>query len=168
MLRRRSTTSRQLQNDSSRAVFEFGSEQELSAPYSYSRSAQVCAWLHNVCSVWIPHNLTDIHKETRVNCAKHIRRLFFAEGMDSFCNKLVVQDETWFDLEVLPTEQQNRCWLQKDQPRLQVARRKISTKKVMLLVAFSPSKRFSISAVPPGETVNTERVIDFVRHTGDL
>ena len=70
--------------------------------------------LRNVCSVWIPHNLTDINKQTRVNCAKHIRRLFFAEGMDSFCNKLVVQDETWFDLEVLPTKQQNRCWLQKD------------------------------------------------------
>lgn len=124
--------------------------------------------LRNVCSVWIPHNLTDANKQTRVNCAKHIRRLFFAEDMESFCNKFVVQDETWFDLAVVPTKQQNRCWLQMGQPRPQVARRKISAKKVMLLVAFTPNKRFSITAVPPAETVNSDRIIDFVRHTGDL
>lgn len=112
--------------------------------------------LRNVCSVWVPHNLTEANKQSRVNCAKHIRRLFFAEKMESFCNKLAVQDETLFHLEALPTKQQNRCWLQEGERRPQVVRRNISSKKVMLLVVFTPSKRFSISAVPPRETVNSE------------
>lgn len=51
--------------------------------------------LRNVSSVWVPHQLTEANKETRVNCAKSIRRAFFREGMESFCNKLAVQDETW-------------------------------------------------------------------------
>lgn len=124
--------------------------------------------LRNVCSVWVPHILTEANKQNRVNCAKHIRRLFFAEGMESFCNKLVVQDETWFHLNGLATKQQNRCWLEKHQPRPQVVRRNISSKKVMLLVAFTPSKRFSITAMPPGQNVDSETIIQFVRHTGDL
>ena len=110
--------------------------------------------LRNVCSAWVPHNLTEANKQSSVNCAKHIRRLFFVEKMESFCNKLAVQDETWFHLEALPTKQQNRCWLQEGERRPQVVRRNISSKKVMLLVSFTPSKRFSITAVPPRETVN--------------
>ena len=38
----------------------------------------------------------------------------------------------------------------------------------MLLVAFTPNKRFSITAVPPKEKVDAGKMIDFVRHTGDL
>jgi len=124
--------------------------------------------LRNVCSVWVPHQLNEDNKRNRVNCAKQLRRLFFAEGMESFCNKLAVQDETWFHLEAESTKQKNRCWLQDGQPRPQVVRRTISAKKVMLLVAFTPSKRFSISAVRPGENVNSESIIAFVRHTGNL
>ena len=124
--------------------------------------------LRNVCSVWVPHILTEANRQNRVNCAKHIRRLFFTEGMESFCKKLVVQDETWFHLDPLATKKQNRCWLENDQRRPQVVRRNISSKKVMLLVAFTPSKKFSVTAMPPGENVNSETIIEFVRHTGDL
>ena len=124
--------------------------------------------LRNVASVWIPHQLTDENKQSRINCAKHIRRLFFQEGLDSFCNKLAVQDETWVYLTGQASKRSNRCWLQKDESRSQVIRRTLSDKKVLLLFAFTPNKRFSISALAPGETVNSECIINFVKHTGNL
>ena len=124
--------------------------------------------LRNVSSVWVPHNLSDENKACRVNCAEQIRRLFLQEGMDAFCDKLVVQDETWVYLKGQENKQQNRCWLQADQPRPQVVRRSLSDRKVMLLVAFTPSKRFSIMALPPKQKADAEFMIRFVRHTGDL
>ena len=124
--------------------------------------------MRNVSSVWVPHQLSNANKETRVNCAKSIRRSFFREGMESFCKKLVVQDETWVYLSGQRSKRKNRCWLTRDQARPQVVRRTLSDRKVMLLVAFSSSKRFSISAVAPGESVNATRIIDFLWHTGTL
>ena len=124
--------------------------------------------LRNVSSVWVPHLLSDANKEARVNCAKSIRTLFYREGIESFCNKLVVEDETWVYLSGQRSKQRNRCWLARDQLRPQIVRRTLADRKVMLLVAFSPCKRFSISAVAPGETVNATSIIDFVRHTGNL
>ena len=59
----------------------------------------------NVSSMWVSHVLSEDNKCTRVNCAKHIRRLFFREGMESFCNKLAVQDKTWVYFEGRPTKQ---------------------------------------------------------------
>ena len=44
----------------------------------------------------------------------------------------------------------------------------MADKKVMLMVAFTPNKRFSITAVPPKEHVDANFIIQFVRHTGDL
>ena len=122
--------------------------------------------MRNVSSVWVPHQLSNANKETRVNCAKSIRRSFFREGMESFFKKLVVQDETWVYLSGQRSKRKNRCWLTRDQARPQVVRRTLSDRKVMLLVAFSPSKQFSISAVAPGESVNATRIIDFLQHTG--
>jgi hypothetical protein len=124
--------------------------------------------LRNVSAVWIPHNLSDANRVSRVNCAKEIRRLFFQEGMSSFCNKLVVQDETFVYLHGLPNKQQNRCWIAAEQSRPRVTRRTLFDKKVMLMVAFTPNGRFSVRALPPKETVDSDVIISFVRHTGDL
>ena len=38
----------------------------------------------------------------------------------------------------------------------------------MLLVAFTPTKRFSITATPPGCSVNSDSIIAFIRRAGDL
>ena len=124
--------------------------------------------LRNVSSVWVPHQLSEDNKRNRVNCARSIRNLFIREGMESLCDKLVVQDETWVYLSGQPCKQKNRCWLSRDQARPQVVRRTAADRKTMLLVAFTPNKRFSISAVAPGESVNASRIIDFVRRTGNL
>ena len=124
--------------------------------------------LRNVTSVWVPHVLSEANRQARVNCAKHLRRLYSEHGIDGLCDKLAVQDETWIFLEGKPSKQQNRCWLTKNEPRHHVVRPKISDKKVMLLFAFTPNGRFSLKAIRPGETVDSECIIQFIKHTGDL
>lgn len=124
--------------------------------------------LRNVASVWVPHVLSDQNRQSRVNCAKHLLHLFHREGMECLCNRFAVEDETWVYLTGQPRKQQNRAWLQRTQPRPQVVRRTLADKKVMLLVAFTPSKRFSITAVPSSERIDANRIVEFVRHTGDL
>ena len=63
--------------------------------------------LRNVASVWVPHELSDLNKQNRVNCAENLRRHFHQEGMESFCNKYAVQDETWVYLKGQPRKQQS-------------------------------------------------------------
>ena len=59
----------------------------------------------------------DENKASRVNSAKHIIRQYFHEGMEDFCDNLIVQDETWVSIWVDKTKkQQNRCWIAPGQP----------------------------------------------------
>lgn len=124
--------------------------------------------LRNVSAVWVPHTLSEENKVARVNCAKQIRRIFHTEGMTSFCNKYVVEDETWVYLNNTGTRQNNRCWLGQGDHRPQVVRHSVGDPKTMLVVAFTPSKRFSIMSTAPKQTVDANRIVEFVRHTGDL
>ena len=124
--------------------------------------------LRNVTSVWVPHELQDNHKLMQINCCKQIRRLFFREGMEFFCNKLAVQDETWVYLQPLACKKRNRSWLGAGDARPQVVKRSISDSKVMLLFAFTPNKRFAATVLPRTETVDGRVIIDFIKHTGDL
>lgn len=124
--------------------------------------------LRNVCSVWVPHDLTADQRQVRVNCAKQIRKVFSSRGLEDILNCLVVEDETWLHLDGKSSKADNRCWLGAGDSRPTVTRRSISDKKTMLLVAFTPNKRVSVCTTPPNTKVDGQYFIDFVRHTGDL
>ena len=64
--------------------------------------------VRHVSSMWVPHILTDENQHSRVSCAKHIRPLSFKEGMESFCSKVAVQDETWIYLSGQLSKQENK------------------------------------------------------------
>ena len=49
--------------------------------------------LRSVCSVWVPHDLSDEHRQLRVNCAKQLRRVLSAMKDDRY-NLYAVEDET--------------------------------------------------------------------------
>ena len=49
-----------------------------------------------------------------------------------------------------------------------MTKRVISAKGILLLVAFTPCKRFAIEKTPPRITVDDQLFIDFVRRTGEL
>lgn len=120
--------------------------------------------LRNVCAVWVPHELTPDNKQLRVNCAKHIRRSLIHADWHSL---YAVEDETFIPFDPLLPKSENRTWIPKDEPRHQVVRPTLTTRKCLLLVAFTPNKRFSVEALPYGQTVTAERMIDFIQHTGE-
>lgn len=123
--------------------------------------------LRNVCAVWVPHALTDENRRLRVTCAKQLRRELLGLGEDKY-NLYAVEDETWVPWTPLRSKAENRTWITPNEPREHVVRPALTSKKTLLLVAFTPNKRFSVSAVPEGSTINAQRMIDFIRHTGDL
>ena len=124
--------------------------------------------LRCVCSVWVPHELSDEHRQLRVNCAKQLRRVLFAMKEDKY-NLYTVEDETWVSWDAHGTKSDNRTWLKKEEPRRQVVRSVTMTKrKSLLMVMFTPNKRFSVTALPPGTTIDAQRMVDYLRRTGDL
>jgi hypothetical protein len=122
--------------------------------------------LRNVCSVWVPHALTESHKELRVKCALQIRhRLDTMRGENFY--RYAVTDKTWVPFDPIPSKAENRVWIGQNESRPHVCRPSLTPRKTMLLVAFTPCKRFSVQATAPKETINSQVFIDFVRSTGN-
>ena len=122
--------------------------------------------LRNVCSVWIPHELTANHLDLRIASAKGIRKCLHSLGPAKY-DRYVVLDETWVPFESHSTKSENKVWIGPGEARPQVARPELTNKKTMLLVAFTANKRFSVQATGPNETVDSQLFIDFLRKTGD-
>lgn len=122
--------------------------------------------LRNVCSVWVPHELSAENKQQRVQCANLLRNSLLTAGEARY-DVYAVEDETYVNFEPVHTKAENRTWLPVDAPRLRVVRDHLTRKKTLLLVAFTAIPRFSIVALPYGETVTGESMVDFIRQTGD-
>jgi transposase len=123
--------------------------------------------LRCVCSVWIPHRLSEENRRQRVNCAKQLRRELVGLGDDRY-DLYAVEDETWVYWEPFRTKSKNRTWIGKGEPRHRALRTELTAKKTLLLVSFTPNKRFSVSATPTGNTIDAQAMVDFIRRTGDL
>lgn len=114
--------------------------------------------------MWVPHALSPDNKQLRISCAKHIRRTLLNAD---WRNTYAVEDETYVNFLPEGSKAENRAWIAKDAPRLQVVRPGLTNKKCVLIVAFTPNMRFSVTALPYGKTVDAEAMVDFIRHTGD-
>lgn len=121
-----------------------------------------------VCSVWVPHNLTDEQRQVRVNCATQLRRVLLGMKEERY-NLYAVQDETWVSWDAHGTKTDNRTWLERGEPRKQVVRPNAMTKrKSLLMVMFTANKRFSVTALPQGETVDAQQIVSYLWRTGNL
>ena len=118
--------------------------------------------LKHVCSVWVPAKLSDKNKKDRVACCKRILSTVNQSQSGVYC----VQDEVWVNWDIVKSKQQNKTWIKKNGKRSQVEKPKLTTKKTMLLVAFTCSPaRFSVTALPKGATVTGEDMVDFYKAT---
>ena len=49
---------------------------------------------HKACARWVPKQLTEVHKQTRVDiCQKHLDR--YGNEQDIFLVRIITGDETW-------------------------------------------------------------------------
>jgi transposase len=121
--------------------------------------------MHRVASYWVPQLLTAQHKLNRVHSATRICQQLQSMGAQRY-TQYVVEDETWVNFDIQHTSSTARQWVKQGMPRPTAVSSKLTPRKCLMIVAFSACKRFSIKAIPYGETVNGDVYIEFVRETG--
>ena len=66
--------------------------------------------MREVCSVWIPHILSDANKVDRVQCAATLVELMDFLSKEDCLKYWAMEDETWMLYSSKRTKQENRAW----------------------------------------------------------
>lgn len=122
--------------------------------------------LRKVCSVWVPYKLSDSNKRDRIECARLLMKTFDENTLEDCLRFWATEDETWVCFESVGTKQENKAWLPLGASRPRVLSPKLTNRKTMLVVAFTGDGKINIEAIPAGDTLNSERFIQFVKDTG--
>ena len=70
--------------------------------------------VHKVCTLFVPHKLTDKERECRVDwCKKMLSKFKSRRSSEVF--SIVTGDETWLYYYDVPTESQSRVWVFEDE-----------------------------------------------------
>ena len=111
-----------------------------------------CFDLRKVCARWIPHLLTEEQKTQRLKCARELLKTY--KGCNSrVISNLLKGDETWVHMFEPQRRADNKRWKRKDQKRPCIAKRTISSKKVLYAIFFNSSGPFVQVPCPSGHTV---------------
>jgi transposase len=121
-----------------------------------------------VCSVWIPHKLTEENRVQRVACAKSILQLFVAHSMEEIMRIFTVEDETWALFETPTSKSENKVWIPPGTPRPRVVRQQMTWRKTMLSIAFTGNGKVSVAVTEKGESIDSDHYVQFVHRTGEL
>jgi len=116
----------------------------------------------NLCCKWLPHELSEQNKETRVECCRTmIERYSRRRSRET----IVVIDEKWVYFKDTPAKENNRAWVDGAGDRPAIARRTISNRKVMIILASNYSKSFYyLEVLHHGTSINSQRYIDFLEN----
>ena len=121
----------------------------------------------NVYSVWVPYHLTEETKKKRVSCANAIAGVLESLGDNAF-SLYATEDETTILFDEPSTKRGSRVWIARRERRSQVTTRNTMTnRKVMLAIAFTANKRFSIRAYSHDERLDSAAYVNFVNETGN-
>ena len=129
------------------------------------RTLTINLQMHRLSAYWVPQNLTEQQRMNRVLSAQGI--IHQLTGMGELRYDLyAVEDETWVNFDIQHTTSSAKQWLPQGIPRPTVVSSKLTPRKCLVMVAFCPSKRFSVKALPYGVTVDGDVYRDFVQNTG--
>ena len=92
--------------------------------------------VRKISARWVPHLLTDEQKRQRVNVAKKLLQMFPKYDKKQFAN-VVTGDETWVHYFEPVRKVSNKIWATKHSKRPIIAKRSLSTKKVLYAIFFS-------------------------------
>ena len=94
--------------------------------------------LRKVCAWWVPHLLTEEQKTQGLKCARELLKTY--KGYNSrVISNLLTGDETWVHMFEPQTRAGNKQWKRKDQKRPCIAKRTISSKKMLHAIFFNSS-----------------------------
>ena len=92
--------------------------------------------VRNISARWVPHLLTDEQKRQRVKVAKKLLQMFPKYDKEQFAN-VVTGDETWVHYFEPVRKVSNKIWATQHSKRPIIAKRSLSTKKVLYAIFFS-------------------------------
>ena len=92
--------------------------------------------VRKISARWVPHLLTDEQKRQRVKVAKKLLQMFPKYDKKQFAN-VVTGDETWLHVFEPVRKVSNKIWATKHSKRPIIAKRSLSTKKVLYAIFFS-------------------------------
>ena len=108
--------------------------------------------LRKVCSRWVPHLLTEEQKTQRLKCARDLLKTY--KGCNSrVISNLLTGDETWVHMFEAQRRADNKQWKRKDQKCPCIAKRTISSKKMLYAIFFNSSGSVVQVPCPSGHTV---------------
>lgn len=116
----------------------------------------------SLCSRWVPHILTDDNKRIRVTCCQEMLNAYSPRRAKE---KIIVIDEKWIYLRDVPPKECNRIWVNGPGDRPTIARRTISDRKVLIIVASNYTKSLSyFELLHDGGSINAERYLRFLQN----
>jgi histone-lysine N-methyltransferase SETMAR len=71
----------------------------------------------NVCSVWIPHKLSDDNRQQRLACCRSLLEIFENYSEFELLRLWATQDETWVPFDLSGSKQENMAWIAPQTPR---------------------------------------------------
>ena len=92
--------------------------------------------VRKISARWVPHLLTDEQKRQRVKVAKKLLQMFPKYDKKQFAN-VVTGDETWVHYFEPVRKVSSKIWATKHSKRPIIAKRSLSTKKVLYAIFFS-------------------------------
>ena len=108
--------------------------------------------LRKVCARWVPHLLTVEQKTQRLKYARELLKTY--KGCNSrVISNLLTVDETWVHMFEPQRRADNKQWKQKDKKRPCIAKRTISSKKMLYAIFFNSSGPVVQVPCPSGHTV---------------
>ena len=111
-----------------------------------------CLDLRKVCPRWVPHLFTQEQKTQRFKCARELLKTY--KGCNSrVISNLLTDDETWVHMFEPQRRADNKQWKRKDQERPCIAKRTISSKKLLYAIFFNSSGPVVQVPCPSSHTV---------------
>ena len=108
--------------------------------------------LRKVCARWVPHLLTEEQRTQRLKCARELLKTY--KGCNSqVISNLLTGYETWVHMFEPQRRADNKQWKRKDQKRPCIAKRTISSKKMLYAIFFNSSGPVVQVPCPSGHTV---------------
>jgi hypothetical protein len=125
-------------------------------------------FFRKICSVWIPHKLSEQNKIQRVTAATNLLHIFQLHPINEMLSIFAVEDETWVPFEMCASKEENKVWLPPQAKRPRVVREQLTFRKTMLSLAFTGNGKLSVSVTERGETIDSESYVQFIHTTGEL
>ena len=106
--------------------------------------------------------MTDANKECRITCIQEMINAFSTRRAKE---KIIVIDEKWIYLRDVPPKECNRAWVDSAGDRPTVARRTISDRKNLIIVASNFAKSLTyFELLQDGGSVNADRYQQFLQN----